>query len=188
MKPIKKVTVLVLLLCIIVVSLLFIIIYGKLPYSDLLNEKIISFLNVVKIRIELIPSINVTLNALSSIFLLLGIFFIQKRRLSLHKLFMLLAFLSSSFFLIFYLIYHQIIGHAVFINQNLRMPYLIILITHIIASIISFPLIFITIIMALKNLLNQHKKIAKITFPIWLYTSLTGIIIYIFVKFFNNMV
>jgi putative membrane protein len=130
--------------------------------------------------------INGSLNGLSAIFLFIAIFFIKNKKVFLHKVFIGLAILSSALFLISYILYHMSIGHTVFSNLEFRNIYLIILATHLMASFISLPLIFTTTIFGLFNRLKSHKKLAMLTFVLWEYVSITGVIIVYFLLELNK--
>lgn len=127
-----------------------------------------------------IPTINASLNLLSLVFLILGFIFIRKGNKHLHKRLMISAFISSAVFLIFYLIYHYYAGHKVYNGVGVaRLIYLLILFTHVILAVLMVPFILATFFYAFKADFNKHKKLAKITFPVWVYVSLTGVIVYV---------
>ncbi len=128
-----------------------------------------------------LPAVNASLNALATILLLTGYAFIKKKRKSAHKATMVTAFSVSVVFLICYLIYHlntQVVTE--FEGPNvLRWIYLTMLISHIILAATVPPLCLVTLYRAWKQQFDKHRRIARITFPIWLYVSLTGVIIYL---------
>ena len=131
--------------------------------------------------IQDLPLINASLNALATVFLTLGYFFIRKGNKTAHKKCMISAFITSAVFLICYLIYHfntEVVTR--FVNLTWFRPiYLVILVTHVILAIVILPLIFMTLNRALKARYELHKKIAKWTWPIWMYGSITGVLIYL---------
>jgi uncharacterized membrane protein YozB (DUF420 family) len=132
------------------------------------------------ISLEQIPGLNASLNSLSTLCLILGFISIKKKKINLHKTLMALAFVFSAFFLGFYLYYHAHIGSKIFPDLGfIKTIYLIILIPHIILAAVMVPLIFATFYFGLKGNVTKHKKFAKITLPIWLYVSITGILIYL---------
>ena len=132
------------------------------------------------ISLEEIPAINATLNAFSTFCLVAGFLSIKKKKISLHKTFMISAFIFSAFFLGFYLFYHAHVGSKAFPDLGfIKTIYLAILIPHIILAAVMVPLIFTTFYYAIRGNFLKHKKWAKITLPIWLYVSLTGILIYL---------
>tara|TARA_Y100001960_G_C14748999_1_gene867326 strand:+ start:2033 stop:2512 length:480 start_codon:yes stop_codon:yes gene_type:complete len=131
--------------------------------------------------IQDLPLINASLNALATLFLTFGYFFIKKGNKSAHKKCMISAFITSAVFLTCYLIYHfntEVVTS--FENPDWFRPfYLIILVTHIILAVVILPLIFMTFSRALKARYELHKKIAKWTWPLWMYVSITGVLIYL---------
>ena len=126
-----------------------------------------------------LPALNAVLNSCSTLCLILGFIAIKKRKVGIHKKFMGSAFIFSAIFLCSYLYYHYQVGHTVFPHTGfVKTIYLVILIPHIILAALMVPMILATFYFALKGNFESHKKIAKWTLPIWLYVSLTGIIIY----------
>ena len=137
--------------------------------------------------VDLLPYVNSFLNALTSIFLLLGLKAIRSGNRELHKKIMLGACSLSATFLISYLLYHHYHGDTKFIGTGwVRYSYFAILISHILLSMAQVPLILFTFYLAFKKRWNLHRKVAKVTFPIWLYVSVTGVIIFIYLKFLNH--
>jgi putative membrane protein len=129
-----------------------------------------------------LPAINASFNLLSTVCLILGFYFIKKtpRNEDIHKKFMFSALLFSSIFLAGYLTYHYHHGSTKFPDLGwIKTLYLIILIPHIILAAVMVPMIVMTFNYALRGNFQKHKKIARITFPIWLYVSVTGVIIYL---------
>jgi putative membrane protein len=123
--------------------------------------------------------LNAALNSLSAAFLLLGFFFISSKNIKAHKACMLSAFTSSSLFLISYLVYHYEVGSVPFKGQGwMRTVYFTILLTHTILAAAVVPLALITLTRALKERFAAHRRIARWTFPIWLYVSVTGVVVY----------
>jgi uncharacterized membrane protein YozB (DUF420 family) len=132
------------------------------------------------VSLEDIPGINATLNACSTICLVTGFLSIKKKKITLHKILMVSAFVFSAFFLGFYLYYHAHVGSKAFPDLGfIKTIYLTILIPHIILAAVMVPLIFTTFFYAIRGDFLKHKKWAKITLPIWLYVSFTGILIYL---------
>jgi putative membrane protein len=133
----------------------------------------------MQISIESLPAINSTFNALSTICLISGYIAIKKNNKKVHIFFMLSALLWSTVFLICYLIYHYHVGSKPFPNLGwIKTLYLFILIPHIILAAVMVPLILKTFWHAFRSEFILHKKWAKITLPIWLYVSVTGVLIY----------
>ena len=131
--------------------------------------------------IALLPTINATLNALSAILLITAYILIRNKRVAQHRSVMLAAFTTSCLFLICYLIYHAQVGSVPFGHEGttLRTVYLTILTTHtVLAATVPF-LAVITLRRGLAMKVQQHRKIARWTLPIWLYVSVTGVVVYV---------
>ena len=127
-----------------------------------------------------LPAVNASLNALSGILLLIGFTLIRNKRIELHRKVMLTAFATSSLFLICYVIYHAQVGSVPFTRQGFVRPlYFTILITHVLLAFAVVPLSIVTLTRGLKGRYPQHRRIAKWTFPIWLYVSVTGVLVYV---------
>jgi len=128
------------------------------------------------------PTLNAFLNGTSAIFIGAGLYFIKSRRIQAHKRLMLSAFVTSCLFLISYLYYHLVLraGVTYFQGQGLSRPaYFTILISHTILAAVVVPFILITLARALKGSIQRHKAIAPYTFAIWMYVSVTGVVIYV---------
>ena len=133
-----------------------------------------------------LPAVNATLNGLSAIFLSLGFFFIKRGQKIAHRNCMVSAFCTSVIFLGCYLTYHIWIavvlhqGPTRFLNPAWFRPvYLTILMTHTILAVVIVPLILLTLNRARKQNFAAHKKIARWTWPLWMYVSVTGVVIYL---------
>jgi putative membrane protein len=126
-----------------------------------------------------LPALNATFNSISTVLLLLGFREIKKRNFDRHMRFMLGAFATSTLFLASYVVYHNFIGHTPFPGQGFIRPvYFFILITHIILSAAVVPLILTSFFFAFSGKFQSHKKISRFTFPIWMYVSVTGVMIF----------
>ncbi len=128
-----------------------------------------------------LPAVNASLNALATILLLAGYLQIKRKRRSSHKVLMISAFVTSVVFLICYVVYHlntQVVSHFCG-PAALRPIYFTMLISHIILAAAVPPLCLITLLRAWKEQFDKHRRIARITFPIWLYVSVTGVLIYL---------
>ncbi len=131
-----------------------------------------------------LPFVNAILNTLTSVLLVLGYRMIKANRKGAHIKFMLSAVATSALFLVSYLLYHHYQGDTKFLGEGLVRPiYFFILITHIVLSMVQVPLILTTLWLAFKKKWLAHRKVARITFPIWLYVSVTGVLVFIFLKF-----
>jgi len=132
------------------------------------------------ISISQLPSLNAVLNSLSAAFLITGYCFIRSKRVDAHRACMLSAFGCSTLFLISYLIYHFHVGSMPFKGQGwIRAVYFTILLSHTILAAAVVPLALVTLSRALKNRFPAHKRIARWTFPVWLYVSVTGVVVYV---------
>lgn len=128
------------------------------------------------------PTLDATLNGASAVLIGTGLYFIKRGRQQAHKRMMLTAFATSTLFLISYLYYHLVLraGVTQFQGQGLSRPiYYLILVTHTILAAVVVPFILITLARALKGRFDRHKKIAPYTFAIWMYVSVTGVVIYL---------
>ena len=127
-----------------------------------------------------LPAVNATLNALSGILLLTGYIMIRTRRIQQHRRCMIAAFSTSSVFLVCYVVYHARVGSVSFTRQGFVRPlYFTVLITHVTLAAAVLPLALITLSRGLKGRFPQHIRIARWTFPIWLYVSITGVLVYV---------
>jgi len=131
------------------------------------------------IDFALLPTVNASLNAVSGVFLLVGYVLIRRRDIKGHRNAMLGAFASSTLFLISYLIYHANVGSRPFGGQGtIRIVYFTVLISHVILAIAILPMALSTLSRGLRGRYPEHKRIARRTFPIWMYVSVTGVIVY----------
>ncbi len=125
------------------------------------------------------PALNAALNASSAVLLSTGYLMIRRGRVLAHKSCMGLAFLSSTVFLISYLIYHAKVGSVAFRGQGwVRPVYFTLLASHTVLAAAILPLALITLSRALREQFDRHKRIARWTLPLWLYVSVTGVLVY----------
>lgn len=136
--------------------------------------------------ISFLPSVNATLNGSAAVLLVGGYAAIRRRQIGRHKRFMLTAFAVSTAFLACYLAYHIIrqmqegIGHTRFAGPAaLRPVYLAILVSHLILAIVNLPLILVTLYLGLRGRYERHARIARWTWPTWMYVSVTGVVVYL---------
>ena len=123
---------------------------------------------------------NATLNGIAGVLLLIGFVLIRSRRIGLHRRFMIAAFVASSLFLVSYLVYHAQVGSVRFTRQGFVRPlYFTILITHVALAAAVLPLAILTLTRGLKGRFSAHRAIARWTLPIWLYVSVTGVLVYV---------
>src|SRR5579871_4367112 len=127
-------------------------------------------------------ALNATLNGTSAILLTCGYAAIRARKIAVHKAFMIAAFLTSTAFLISYLLYHYRVGHVAFQGQGwIRPVYFVLLTSHTVLAIVIVPMIIITLRRAWLERFDKHRLIARWTPPLWLYVSVTGVIVYLMV-------
>jgi uncharacterized membrane protein YozB (DUF420 family) len=127
-----------------------------------------------------LPAVNATLNAISGVLLLVGYGLIRSGRRDLHRRWMIAAFVSSSLFLVSYLVYHAQVGSVPFERHGfVRALYFTILITHVVLAAVILPLAIVTLTRGLNGRFRQHRAIARWTFPLWLYVSVTGVLVYV---------
>lgn len=130
--------------------------------------------------ISYLPHLNAVLNTTSALFLIAGYSFIRAGFIRAHRNCQIAALVTSTCFLISYLTYHYYHGDTHFLGQGIvRLFYFAILITHVILAIVIIPLILITVYRAARGDFGRHRKIARWTLPLWLYVSVTGVIVYL---------
>lgn len=127
-----------------------------------------------------LPAVNAALNGTSALLILAGYAAIRRRRVALHRALMLSAVGVSTLFLASYLYYHAQAGTTRFAGQGwVRAVYFTILVSHTVLAMAIVPLVITTLFFALRRRFPQHRRIARVTFPTWLYVSLTGIAVYL---------
>jgi putative membrane protein len=126
-----------------------------------------------------LPNLNALLNGLSAIALLVGYYFVRNHRISAHRASMFTAFVFSSLFLVSYIANHALHGDTLYPVHNAVYydAYLPILISHIILAIVALPVVLITFFLSLSGRIPMHRKVARFTFPLWLYVSVTGVVV-----------
>jgi uncharacterized membrane protein YozB (DUF420 family) len=132
--------------------------------------------------VSFLPTFNAILNATSGILIVIGFLFIRRKRIAAHRACMIAAVICSSLFLISYLVYHVGFGAGVtrFTGTGwVRPAYYTILISHTILAVTIVPFIIVTLRRALRGEFVRHRRIARWTFPMWLYVSVTGVIVYL---------
>lgn len=127
-----------------------------------------------------LPAVNAALNGISAVLLMIGYVLVRQRKLEQHRRVMIAAFSASVLFLICYVIYHANVGSKRFPGQgSIRTVYFFILITHVVLAAFVPPLAIITLVRGLRSRFDTHMRIARWTLPIWLYVSVTGVIVYL---------
>jgi putative membrane protein len=130
-------------------------------------------------RYAFLPALNAVFNGLSATALLIGFTFIRSKKIAAHRASMITAFAFSTLFLISYILHHALHGDVRYPTHDaLRAVYLPLLASHIILAVVALPMILVTFFFSLTGRFPQHRKIARWTFPIWLYVSVTGVITY----------
>lgn len=132
-----------------------------------------------------LPALNALLNSTSTVLIISGFLAIKKKKYITHMKLMLTAFITSSLFLISYLVYHNFVGHTPFPGEGwIRPVYFTILISHIILSAFVIPLVLTSYYFAFSGKFKTHRKVSMWTFPIWLYVSVTGVVIFFILNFY----
>lgn len=127
-----------------------------------------------------LPALNASLNLLATLFLLAGYVCIRRQRIAAHRACMIGALAMSVLFLTSYVIYHANVGSRPFTGTGaIRVVYFVILISHVLLAIAIVPLVLMTVSRALAGRFDRHRRIARITWPLWMYVSVTGVIVYV---------
>lgn len=130
-----------------------------------------------------LPMMNAIFNSFTTVFLAAALFFIKRKNITMHRRFIYAAFASTSLFLITYLLYHSLSESTSYGGSGLLAGiYYFILITHIILAAVIVPLALITFFRGTQMKVEKHRKIARWTMPLWLYVSITGVIIYLMIS------
>jgi len=147
---------------------------------------VVAVLFSVKIDAQLpvfLPPIYATLNAFTALLLVVAFWAIKNKKIALHEKLMKTAIAFSVLFLVLYVVYHMTSDSTKFGGEGtIKTLYFVILITHIILSVIVIPFVLITYVRAITNQVELHKKIARFTFPLWLYVAVTGVIVYVMIS------
>jgi uncharacterized membrane protein YozB (DUF420 family) len=126
-----------------------------------------------------LPTVNAALNALSATLLLTGWLLVRRRRLVAHRRVMKAALASSTLFLASYLFYHSQVGSVRFQGQGaVRAVYFTVLVTHTVLAVAIVPLVLVTVLRAQRRQFDRHRRIARVTLPLWGYVSVTGVVVY----------
>lgn len=138
---------------------------------------------IAGVDLTILPLINAILNGIAFIFLVLSLIFIKKKNIKAHRRFIFAAFGATLIFFISYLTYHALAGSTSYGGEGVLMyVYYFILITHIVLATILLPLSLVTLGRGLNMHVEKHRKIARWTMPIWLYVSLSGVLVYLFIS------
>ena len=163
----------------------------------ILNQKVLPRPDVMPGFVKFLPTLNATLNATCAILLLLSLWFIKNKKIEMHKRINLTAFVLSALFLVSYILAHYFMPDVKFGDLNhdgildeaeknlaggIRTFYLFILTTHIILAALILPAILISFYFGLKNEVAKHRKIVRYSYPVWLYVTITGVVVYLMIK------
>jgi uncharacterized membrane protein YozB (DUF420 family) len=130
--------------------------------------------------VSFLPAVNATLNGTSAVLLLTGRTLIAQKRVAAHRRVMIATVITSTLFLVCYLVYHSQVGSVRFQGQGVVRPiYFAILLTHTVLAVVIVPLVLVTLARGLRGNFARHRAIARWTFPLWLYVSVTGVVIYV---------
>jgi putative membrane protein len=144
------------------------------------------FPNILRIEgvdVKILPAVNAVLNSLTAVLLMAGYYFIRRKNVAAHRAMMGTAFLMGSFFLVSYVAYHSQEPSTKFGGVGLiKGIYYFILLTHIVLAAVTVGLVLFTLYFALTQQFAKHRRIARYTFPIWLYVSITGVIVYFMIS------
>jgi putative membrane protein len=133
-----------------------------------------------------LPAVNAALNTTAASLIVGGLVAIRRRMIRTHVVFMVLATACSALFLVSYIIYHSQQGDSRFLGTGwIRPVYFFILITHIVLSVVVVPMILSTLFFSLTRRWEAHRRTARWTYPIWLYVSVTGVLVYLFLRWLN---
>lgn len=134
-------------------------------------------------RFAFLPGLNAVFNGLSATAILIGYTFIRARRIAAHRASMLTAFAFSTLFLVGYILHHALHGDVRYpLHAAFRTFYLSLLASHIILATVALPLVLVTFFFSLSGRVSQHRRIARWTFPLWLYVSVTGVVTYVMLR------
>ena len=133
--------------------------------------------------LDFLPTINASINGMVSVLLVVGFLLIKQKKVQAHKAVMTTNIVLSALFLVSYVLYHTTHESTVYGGEGvIKYIYLFILLTHIVLAIVIVPLVLISFTRGLSEQFDKHRKIAKITFPLWLYVSVTGVIVYLMIS------
>jgi putative membrane protein len=139
--------------------------------------------DAASVRFAFLPALNAVLNGLSATALLIGFTFIRGRRIRAHRAAMFTAFAFSTLFLVSYILHHALHGDVRYpVHGAFRSFYLSLLASHIVLAVVALPLILVTFFFSLTGRIAQHRKVARWTFPLWLYVSVTGVVTYVMLR------
>lgn len=156
----------------------------------ILNKKILPVPDVIPDFVYRLPKLNAMLNGICSLMLLLSLYFIKQKNIELHRKVNIITFCLSSLFLLSYITYHWMAQETTYpVGNPLRTPYLVILVSHIILAAVVLPLILLSFWYGLKSqepggepYIQRHRRLTRWSFPIWLYVTVTGVVVYFMIS------
>ncbi len=133
--------------------------------------------------VYVLPHINAAINATTSLLLLAGLYFIKNKQIGNHRNMMVAAFILGSIFMVSYVIYHASAPSTSFGGTGMIRPvYYFLLLSHILLAIVVVPLVLMALYFAVKDKIDRHRRVVKFAYPIWLYVSITGVIVYLMIS------
>ena len=148
-----------------------------------LNQKVLPRPDITPSFTYFLPKLNAFINATCSILLLVSLYFIKRKEITKHKKINIITFILSSVFLVSYIMYHYLANETKFpLDNPLRPIYFFILVTHILLAAAVLPMILLSFYYGLQMNVVKHKKLTRWTFPIWLYVTITGVIVYLMIS------
>lgn len=148
-----------------------------------LNRKVLPRPSVAPTWAYHLPALNALINGTCTLLLLLSFYFIKKRNIRMHKRINILTFCLSSLFLVSYIMYHYLCDETHYPKDNpVRPYYLAILFSHIVLAALVMPMVLLSFYYGLYNKVEQHRRLVRFTFPIWLYVTITGVVIYLMIS------
>lgn len=147
-----------------------------------LNRKFLPVPEVIPAWTYFLPKLNAMINGTCSVLLLLSLYFIKQKKIELHKRINITAFFLSALFLVSYVIFHWLAPETRYPENSTRIIYLTILISHIILAAIVLPLVLLSFYRGIQMQTELHKKIVRYAYPIWLYVTISGVIVYLMIS------
>lgn len=156
----------------------------------ILNKKILPVPEVIPDFVYRLPKLNAMINGTCSLLLLLSLYFIKQKNIALHRKVNIITFCLSAVFLVSYITYHWMAHETTYpIDNPLRTPYLVILVSHIILAAVVLPLILLSFYYGLKSqqpggegYVQKHRRLTRWSFPVWLYVTITGVVVYLMIS------
>jgi putative membrane protein len=156
----------------------------------ILNKKILPVPDSIPYFVYRLPKLNAMLNGTCSLLLLLSLYFIKQKNIALHRKVNVITFCLSSLFLVSYITYHWLAQETTYpVGNPLRTPYLVILVSHIILAAAVLPLILLSFWYGFKSqepggelYIQKHRKLTRWSFPVWLYVTITGVVVYLMIS------